>query len=166
MGRLASGLIDFGPVGIFILVTVILGGGAAFLTGRAIAGTWRPWWQVGALHAGAGRGRPLHALRPVRRRPLLSLPDYLLDTAVCLIFGFWGFRATRARQMAEQYGWLYRRVGPAPLGAKIRRSAKRRSAGNLADAERRFAARLRSRRTPEGGPPSIRVKQFSQRENS
>ena len=32
--------------GVFLLVTVFLGGGAAFLAGRAIAATWRPWWQV------------------------------------------------------------------------------------------------------------------------
>ena len=32
--------------GLFLLVTVIMGGGAAFLAGRAIASTWRPWWHV------------------------------------------------------------------------------------------------------------------------
>ena len=32
--------------GVFLLVTVVLGGGAAWLSGRAIAATWRPWWQV------------------------------------------------------------------------------------------------------------------------
>ena len=31
---------------VFILVTVVLGGGAAWLAGRAIALTWRPWWHV------------------------------------------------------------------------------------------------------------------------
>ena len=35
-----------GSFGVFILVTVMLGGGAAALAGRAIAQTWRPWWQV------------------------------------------------------------------------------------------------------------------------
>src|ERR1044072_9243740 len=29
-----------------ILVTGVLGGGAAFLAGRAIAQTWRPFWSV------------------------------------------------------------------------------------------------------------------------
>ena len=29
----------------FLLVTVLLGGGAAWLAGRAIAQTWRPWWS-------------------------------------------------------------------------------------------------------------------------
>ena len=33
-------------LGVFVLVTVILGGGAAALAGRAIAVTWRSWWQV------------------------------------------------------------------------------------------------------------------------
>ena len=44
--------------GVFILVTIILGGGAAMLAGRAIAATWRPWWQVvayGFILAGAVR---------------------------------------------------------------------------------------------------------------
>ncbi len=39
-------LYEENSVGVFILVTLILGGGAAALTGRAIASTWRPWWQV------------------------------------------------------------------------------------------------------------------------
>ena len=29
-------------IGLFLLVTVVMGGGAAWLAGRAIAGTWRP----------------------------------------------------------------------------------------------------------------------------
>jgi hypothetical protein len=117
MGRLASGLIEFGSVGVFILVTVILGGGAAFLTGRAIAGTWRPWWQVAVyMLVMGGAVRFMHYA--LFGATLLSLPHYLLDIAVCLIFGFWGFRATRARQMAEQYGWLYRRSGPLRWGRK------------------------------------------------
>ena len=30
----------------FVIVTVLLGGAAAFASGRAIAETWRPAWQV------------------------------------------------------------------------------------------------------------------------
>jgi cell division protein FtsW (lipid II flippase) len=29
-----------------ILVTCVMGGGAAFVSGRAIAQTWRPFWHV------------------------------------------------------------------------------------------------------------------------
>ena len=34
----------------FLLVTVFLGGGAAYLTGRAVAVTWRAARQAGRLH--------------------------------------------------------------------------------------------------------------------
>ena len=30
----------------FLLVSIVLGGGAALLAGRAIAATWRPYWQI------------------------------------------------------------------------------------------------------------------------
>ena len=33
-------------LGVFLLVTVLLGGSAAWLTGRAVATTWRPWWHA------------------------------------------------------------------------------------------------------------------------
>ena len=33
-------------IGLFLLVSVFMGGGAAWLAGRAIASTWRPWWHV------------------------------------------------------------------------------------------------------------------------
>ena len=33
-------------LGVFLLVTVAMGGGAACLAGRAIAATWRPRWHV------------------------------------------------------------------------------------------------------------------------
>src|SRR5437764_2789032 len=36
--------LSFDP-GPFLLVTVVLGGSAAFIAGRAVAQTWRPWWQ-------------------------------------------------------------------------------------------------------------------------
>ena len=42
-----SGLLyEEDSLGVFLLVTVVLGGGAAALAGRAVALTWRPWWQV------------------------------------------------------------------------------------------------------------------------
>ncbi|HWV53192.1 MAG TPA: hypothetical protein VNZ93_11490 [Pseudorhodoplanes sp.] len=109
---------------IFVLVTLILGGGAAFLSGRAIALTWRPWWQVAAyMIVLGGAVRFFHMA--LFGGHLLSLHYYVVDTAFCLLFGFCGFRMTRAGQMAEQYGWLYSRAGlvnwakkrPAPNAA-------------------------------------------------
>src|SRR5882672_6023721 len=39
-------LADERSLGVFLLVTVAMGGGAAWLAGRAIASAWRPWWHV------------------------------------------------------------------------------------------------------------------------
>jgi len=91
--------------GPFLLVTVALGGGAAWQAGRAIAQTWRPWWQgmLYMLILGAAV-RFIHFA--LFDGTLLSLPAYGLDTAVAIGCAGLGFRTTRARQMASQYGFL------------------------------------------------------------
>ena len=97
-------------IGLFLLVSVVLGGGGAYLAGRAIAQTWRPWWHVaGYMLLLAAAVRFLHFA--LFEGSLLSLHYYLVDSAVCLIFGFFGFHATRARQMVTQYGWVYASAG-------------------------------------------------------
>jgi hypothetical protein len=42
---------------------------------------------------------------------LLSLQFYAVDTVVCLVLGFLGFRATRVAQMTTQYRWINERAG-------------------------------------------------------
>lgn len=109
--NLAHLLYEEDSFGVFLLVSIILGGGAAWLAGRAIALTWRAWWHVAAYMLILGLAvRFLHFA--LFEGTLLSPHYYAVDTAICLIFGFLGFRTTRAGQMAMQYGWLYRRSGP------------------------------------------------------
>ena len=96
--------------GVFVLVTIVLGGGAAALAGRAIAATWRPWWQVVAyMLVLALAVRFIHF--SLFGGTLLSLHYYLADAAFCLIFGFLGFRATRRGQMVQHYRWLFEPSG-------------------------------------------------------
>ena len=98
-------LYEENSVGVFILVTLILGGGAATLAGRAIATTWRPWWQVIVYMLILGAAvRFIHF--SLFGGTLLSLHYYLVDSAFCTAFGFLGFRAARVDQMLRQYGWL------------------------------------------------------------
>jgi len=94
-----------------VLVTGILGGAAAWLSGRAIAGTWRSQWQVAiaALLIGAA-ARFIHFA--LFQGELLSAESYCCDTLIFLAVGLIGWRATRASQMVRQYPWLYARAGP------------------------------------------------------
>ena len=95
----------------FLILTVFLGGGASFLSGRAIAKTWRPWWQV--LLAMLVMGFVVRFFHfALGGGTLLSPYYYTADTLFCLLFGFWGYRMTRAGQMAGQYRWIFRRAGP------------------------------------------------------
>ena len=97
-------------VGLFLLVTVVMGGGAAWLAGRAIAATWRPWLHVAGYMLILGFAvRFIHFA--LFDGTLLSPQFYVVDTIVCLIFGFLGFRVTRVAQMTTQYGWINERAG-------------------------------------------------------
>jgi NO-binding membrane sensor protein with MHYT domain len=96
--------------GVFILISMLLGGGAAWLAGRAIASTWRPWWHVAFYMLILGVAvRFLHFA--LFDATLLSPQYYLVDTGVCLGLGFLGFRTARAAQMATQYRWINVRTG-------------------------------------------------------
>jgi hypothetical protein len=93
------------------LLTIIIGGGAAALSGRAIARAWRPAWQVviAALLLGAA-ARFFHFA--LFKGELLSVPSYCCDSLFFIIVGMLAWRATRANQMVQQYPWLYARSGP------------------------------------------------------
>lgn len=97
--------------GDFLLVTVFLGGGAAWLTGRSIAGTWRGYRQavIYALLLGCVV-RFFHFA--LFEGTLLSWHYFLTDTLFLQAVTTLGFRAERARQMGTRYGWMYRQAGP------------------------------------------------------
>ncbi|MDT3687199.1 MAG: hypothetical protein RO009_19395 [Pseudorhodoplanes sp.] len=124
--NLAKFLYEEDSLGVFILLSLIMGGGAAYLSGRAIAGTWRPLWQVSVYMLVLGAAvRFMHFA--LFEGTLLSPHYYLVDTAICLIFGWLGYRATRAGQMATQYGWLYNRSGWLEWRPKTRSNAANKS---------------------------------------
>jgi hypothetical protein len=103
-------LTDEQSLGIFLLVTVAMGGGAAWLAGRAIAATWRPWWHIAFyMLLLALAVRFLHY--GLFDAAFLSLHYYAIDYAVCLAFGLIGFRLMRVRQMVSRYGWINQRAG-------------------------------------------------------
>lgn len=98
-------------LGVFLLVSVAMGGGAAWLAGRAIAATWRSWWQA-VLHA-LMLGCVVRFFHfALFDGTLLSFRYFMVDAVVCLLAALLGYRTTRVRQMTTQYRWLN-----APAGA-------------------------------------------------
>lgn len=96
---------------LFALITVIMGGWAAWMTGRAIAITWRPYWQLAAyLLILGGAVRFIHFA--LFEGTLLSIHYYAVDTIVLLIIGSLGFQYNRTKLMTSQYRWLYEKTGP------------------------------------------------------
>jgi hypothetical protein len=106
----------------FFIVTVVLGGGAAFLSGRALARAWKPLARVmfymlflGAavrfLHWGLFLDATLQSWRDMQGT-LLSPHYYAVDTLVLMGAAALGFRLERARQMTSQYRWIYERTSP------------------------------------------------------
>jgi len=96
---------------LFLLVTVVMGGWAAWMTGRACALTWRPW-VVLALYLVilAGAVRFIHMA--LFGGTLLSIHYYIVDLLVVQAIGALGFRFTRVRQMVARYSWLFQGSGP------------------------------------------------------
>jgi len=95
----------------FAFVTCVLGGGAAWFAGSAIARTWRPLWHVALYMLLLGAAvRFVHFALFVA--PLFSVPAYALDALYVIAVGSIAWRATRTTQMVTQYDWLYERTGP------------------------------------------------------
>jgi ABC-type uncharacterized transport system permease subunit len=96
---------------VFVGVTVILAGFAAFMTGQALATTWKPLWHVllYCLLLGLADRFLVWALF---QGQMLLLSGYLIDTAVIMAVAISAYRLTLARRVTAQYPWLYQRTGP------------------------------------------------------
>jgi hypothetical protein len=95
---------------LFLALTVILGGGAAYMAGRAVALAWKRVWLALVYIVLLGLAlRFLHFA--LFEGTLLSLQYFAVDMVVLLIAGLLGYRITRVNQMVTQYRWLYERRG-------------------------------------------------------
>jgi hypothetical protein len=99
-----------GSIGDFIGVTLVLFGGAAFMTGQALAGTWRPLWQIfpyGLLLAAADRFFSWGLFGG----ELLSVSGFIVDALIIIAVGAAAYRLTQTHKMTTQYPWIYERAG-------------------------------------------------------
>jgi hypothetical protein len=104
-------MITAGNIWVFLVLTVIGGGGAAYMGGRSLSLGWKPLWILVVYMLVFGLGlRFLHFA--LFAEPLTSFYYYCVNTAVLMGFACLGYRVTRTKQMTEQYPWLYERIGP------------------------------------------------------
>jgi len=105
----------------FIIITLLLGGGAAWMTGSAVAQSWQPVSKailymlllaaaVRFLQYALAGGTPPAALADARAPQLLTY--FLTDFAILITIATLSHRIARASQMVAQYPWLYRRTSP------------------------------------------------------
>jgi uncharacterized protein DUF6867 len=110
-----------GPNGfwVFLLVTVAIGGSAAWVTGKAIAQTWRPAWHL-VVYIGllALAVRFFHYA--LFWEPIVSPSNFVVDYLVLAAIAYLGHRVRRARQMSTQYLWLFERAGGLGWRARSR----------------------------------------------
>jgi hypothetical protein len=107
MDRLYAGETIFDVV----LLTALIGGGGAWLSGRAIAAAWRGQSRVvvTALLLGAA-ARFFHFA--LFQGQLLSAFSFVCDTGFFLVVGLISWQATRTSLMVRQYPWLCVRTSP------------------------------------------------------
>lgn len=96
---------------VFFFVTIVLAGGAAWMSGRAMARGWRPFWHAAAwmLLLGAAT-RFIHFA--LFGGTLLSAQYYVVDTLIAIAIAGLGHRFTLTRLMTRQYRFKYEQASP------------------------------------------------------
>ncbi len=97
-------------VGVFVGLTGVVMGFAAYMTGQALANTWKPVWHAivyCVLLAFASR----FLIFGLFEGELLSPSGYLSDLLVLVAVALFAYRLNQARKMVSQYPWLYQRRG-------------------------------------------------------
>ena len=89
----------------FLFGTLILGGLAALASGRALADTWRPVWQL-PLYMLALAAAVRFVQFVVFGVTLMTVQGYLIDLAVLTFLAVLGYHLTRRGQIQRQYDWL------------------------------------------------------------
>lgn len=89
----------------FVIVSLLMGGLAAYATGRALALTWRPSWHLVVNMLGlAAVVRFCHFA--LFEDTLFAAGGYVRDFAIVLVAAWIGYRQVRTRQMTGQYAWI------------------------------------------------------------
>jgi uncharacterized membrane protein YcaP (DUF421 family) len=104
-------------------VTIILGGGAAWMAGHTLANSWRSFRQTAFyLLLLTAAVRFVHFA--LFQGALFSLSAFLADAVFVIAAGAISWRFTRASRMVAQYRWLYERTGLFTWREKARQTGE------------------------------------------
>ncbi len=117
-----SFIIEHG-IRLYLILVVIMGGGAAFMAGRALASGWKPVSQLIAYmipFTAAVRFLQYALFNDAKLgTPNLTSGYYFITDFILLAAIAWlGYQMTRTNQMVRQYPWLYEKSGPFGWKAK------------------------------------------------
>ncbi len=93
-----------------IVVTVLVMGFSALMTGVGLATTWRPAWQTIPYCVLLGLVDRF-LVWSLFEGQLLILSGYLIGTTFLILVCLLAYRITQVHRMVTQYPWLYERSG-------------------------------------------------------
>lgn len=96
-------------LGVFIALTVVIAGGAAIMTGRALGDGWKPAWQVVFACFGLTLADRF-LVYALFGGELLSITGFVIDFLVLTVLALLAYRVTLVHKMVTQYPWRYERV--------------------------------------------------------
>lgn len=100
---------------VFIGMTLVVMGGAAILTGNAVAGSWRSAWQVCFYGLLLGIATRFFSLALFYSDPFFTPERWargaVVDAVCLIVYGLLAYRLTYVARMAKQYPWQVRRLG-------------------------------------------------------
>lgn len=103
---------------VFVLVTLLMGGWAAWMTGKACASTWSRYpilfFYLVLLTMGV---RFLHQA-PFGGN-MFSPYYFVVDLIIIQLIGLLSYRIRLAKQMVGKYGWMFQRSGALGWSARV-----------------------------------------------
>jgi len=96
--------------GVYLGLTCIVVGFAAYMTGQALAQTWKPAWHLAIYILLLGFADRFLTFS-LFDGELLLLSGFIIDTLSLMAIGYFSFFSNRAKATVKQYPWLYERSG-------------------------------------------------------
>ncbi|CAM5768531.1 hypothetical protein LMIY3S_02530 [Labrys miyagiensis] len=101
----------------FVLVTVIMGGWAAWMTGKACAASWSRYPTLFIYLALLTAG-----VRFLHQAPfggnMFSPYYFVVDLVIVQLIGFLSYRLRLVNQMVSKYGWMFEKAGSLNWNAR------------------------------------------------